>query len=122
MRSAHWIPFETEIKNQFKAKRQGKLCLPKECSDIYKPSRQYGEIRAAVGSGATSATYEYNEDSIRISKTAGGAKHTYYLNGTQIVAEEWSNKLLIYLYDESGSPIGMQYRTTSYAEGVFDTY
>ena len=25
-------------------------------------------------------------------------------------------------YDASGSPIGMQYRTTSYAEGVFDTY
>ncbi len=40
----------------------------------------------------------------------------------QIVAEEWGNKLLIYLYDESGSPIGMQYRTASYAEGVFDTY
>ncbi len=83
----------------------------------WKNGRQLASI-----SGATSATYKYNEDGIRISKTAGGAKHTYYLNGTQIVAEEWSNKLLIYLYDTNGSPIGMQYRTTSYAEGVFDTF
>ena len=29
---------------------------------------------------------------------------------------------LYYLYDDSGSPIGMQYRTPSYAEGVWDTY
>ena len=52
----------------------------------WKIGRQLASI-----SGATSATYEYNEDGIRISKTAGGVKHTYYLNGTQIVAEEWSN-------------------------------
>ncbi|MBR6782128.1 MAG: RHS repeat-associated core domain-containing protein, partial [Clostridia bacterium] len=29
---------------------------------------------------------------------------------------------LIYLYDESGSPIGMQYRKSSYAANVFDTF
>ncbi len=28
----------------------------------------------------------------------------------------------MFLYDENGSPIGMQYRTASYAEYVFDTY
>ena len=28
----------------------------------------------------------------------------------------------MYLYEADGSPIGMQYRNTSYAEGVFDTY
>ena len=28
----------------------------------------------------------------------------------------------MYLYDESGSPIGMQYHTNSMAEGTFYTY
>ena len=32
-----------------------------------------------------------------------------------IVSETRGDILLIYLYDESGSPIGMQYRETSYA-------
>ncbi len=30
--------------------------------------------------------------------------------------------MLIYLYDENGSPIGMKYRSQYYAEGVFDCY
>ena len=30
--------------------------------------------------------------------------------------------MLVYLYDESGAPIGLQYRQSSYAAGVFDTY
>ena len=38
------------------------------------------------------------------------------------MSEEWDDELLLYLYDTDGSPIGMQYRNTSYAEGVFDTY
>ena len=38
------------------------------------------------------------------------------------MAEEWGNHLVLYLYDADGSPIGMQYRNTAYAEGTFDTY
>ena len=76
----------------------------------------------ATVSGAANLSFEYNEEGIRTSKTANGVEHIYHLNGSTIVAEEWGNKLLIYLYDANGSPIGMQYRTTSYAEGVFDTY
>ena len=30
--------------------------------------------------------------------------------------------LLYYLYDETGSPLGMQYRTSNYASGTFDFY
>lgn len=29
---------------------------------------------------------------------------------------------MYYLYDETGSPIGMQYRTSNYASQVFDAY
>ena len=41
------------------------------------------------------------------------------MNGSQIVSEIWGNNTLIYLYDETGSPIGMQYRTSSMEEGEF---
>lgn len=44
------------------------------------------------------------------------------MNGTQIVYETWGEHLLVYFYDSEGSPIGMQYRNTSYSEGVFDVY
>jgi len=66
--------------------------------------------------------FVYNADGIRTSKTVNNVEHIYTLNGTQIVSESWYNNLLIYLYDESGSPIGMQYRTTSYAANTFDTF
>ena len=44
------------------------------------------------------------------------------LEGSRIVSEAWGNNLLIYLYDESGSPIGMQYRNTNYDSYDFDTF
>ena len=59
-------------------------------------------------------------------KIVTGIKHNYYLDGSQIVAETWTlsgiEYLLYYLYDETGSPIGMQYRTSNYASRVFDAY
>ena len=72
--------------------------------------------------GLSLPKFKYNADGIRTSKTVGGIEHVYTLNGTQIVSEAWGDYLLIYLYDESGSPIGMQYRTSSYAADVFDTF
>ena len=51
-----------------------------------------------------------------------GVEHTYHLSGSQIVAEEWGSNLCVYLYDADGSPIGMQYRTTSMAKGDFYTF
>ena len=82
------------------------------------------EGRKLVGAvkGSKTMSFTYNDEDIRTSKTVNGVKHTYYLNGTQIVAEEWGDKLLVYLYDASGSPIGMMYSTTSYAEGAFDVF
>ena len=59
---------------------------------------------------------------IRTSKTVTGTTHYYTLNGSQILTEQWGNIFIVYLYDESGSPIGMQYRTNSMAEGTFYTY
>ena len=74
-------------------------------------------------------TYEYNADGIRTYKKVYDldmddySEHEYILNGTQIVAEIIDGNItLIYLYDENGSPIGMKYRTRTYAQGVFDTF
>ena len=67
-------------------------------------------------------SFTYDDNSIRTSKTVNGVVHTYQLNGSQIVSESWGDKLLVYLYDASGSPIGMMYSTTSYAEGAFDVF
>ena len=72
--------------------------------------------------GSNTMSFTYNDEGIRTSKTIDGVKHTYHLNGSQIVAEEWEDKLLVYLYDAAGSPIGMMYRTASYAEGTWDTF
>ena len=66
--------------------------------------------------------FRYNDDGIRTSKTVNGTEYVYTLNGSRIVSETRGDILLIYLYDESGSPIGMQYRKSSYAANVFDTF
>ena len=67
-------------------------------------------------------SYTYNSDGIRTSKNIDGVLHEYILDGALIVAEKWSDKLIVYLYDENSSPIGLKYRTSSYAEGVYDYY
>ena len=71
-------------------------------------------------------TYTYNSDGIRTSKTIDGVEHIYHLSGTQVLSEEWNEgtlqHLLIYIYDASGSPIGMAYRDSTYVSGDFDFY
>ena len=82
-----------------------------------------GRRLATAVKGSNSLSFEYNDDGIRTSKTVNGVVHTYYLHGSQILAESWEDKLLIYLYDASGSPIGFQYRNnSSYAQGDFASY
>ena len=72
--------------------------------------------------GQSLLKFKYNADGIRTNKIVNGADHVYTLNGSQIVSEAWSTHLVIYLYDESGSPIGLQYRSKTYAANTFDTF
>lgn len=46
----------------------------------------------------------------------------YNINSSQIIAEKWENNLLIYIYDEAGSPIGLMYRNSTYASSVYDSF
>lgn len=71
-------------------------------------------------------------EEIRTVKTNGSTIHHYTLNGSQIVTEtgtaksssgaETPNHFLVYLYDENGAPIGLQYRNKTYGTYTFDTY
>ena len=67
-------------------------------------------------------TYTYNDEGIRIAKNDRGTLHTYQVDGTQIVSETWGIHTIFYVYDENGSIAGMRYRTSNYAEGVFDEF
>ena len=72
--------------------------------------------------GQSVLTFAYNDEGIRTSKKSGSLEHIYTLDGSRIVSETIGTVLLVYLYDESGTPIGLQYRTSSYEAGQFDTY
>ena len=86
--------------------------------------RQLASI--SMNYGAMVYSFEYNNSGIRTSKTVNGIEHVYTLNGSQIVTESWVQNnvehVIVYLYDESGMPIGMQYRTSNYAWGEFDNF
>jgi RHS repeat-associated protein len=88
--------------------------------DLTWEGRQLMEMSTA--GGQFKYTFEYNDEGLRTSKTSSGLTHKYVWEGSTIVSEAWGNHFIIYLYDESGSPIGMQYRAKTYDEGVFDTY
>ena len=75
---------------------------------------------ASVGSNTLSFTYDH--DGIRTSKTVNGVVHNYTVSGSLILTEEWGTNLVVYLYDANGAPVGMRYRTSSMAEGVFYTF
>ena len=59
-------------------------------------------------------------------RTIDVIQHDYYLNGTQIIAETWTQSgieyLMYYLYNENGAPIGLHYRTSNYASSAFEYY
>ena len=80
--------------------------------------------RRLVGAtrGSDTLSFTYNDDGIRTSKTVNGVKTTYYLSGSQILAEVTPSYEIMYIYDASGSPVGMQYRSFTYANGVYDVY
>ncbi len=64
----------------------------------------------------------WRPEGIRTSKTKNGVTTTYYLNGSQIMAEETSGNIIVYIYDASGAPVGMQYHAASYVDNVWDTF
>ena len=52
-------------------------------------------------------------DGVRIGKS-GAKTATYTVCGTQILSESSGSNTTYYLYDESGSPVGLTYKGTTY--------
>ena len=72
--------------------------------------------------GGVTYSFTYNDEGIRTGKISSSGKHTrYILDGSKIVAETTDTETIVYIYDETGSPIGVQYRLNSYAEDAWDT-
>ena len=91
------------------------------------------ELQSYFDGDYTTTTYSYNADGIRTRKDIYNEDydetetHEYILSGTQIIREtvyldEIEQYTLVYIYDELGAPIGIKYRTPSYADGVYDCY
>ena len=76
----------------------------------------------SANNGSNSYSFTYNADGIRTSKTVNGETTYYFLNGSQIIGEEKEGNITLYIYDESGSPIGMQYHVANQSETVWDVY
>ena len=85
-----------------------------------------GRQLASATNGTNNLSFTYNADGIRTSKTVNGVKHTYLLSGSTIMAEYWQQSgiqhVLIYLYDITGAPVGMMYRTNAYAADTYDYF
>ena len=71
-------------------------------------------------------SFEYDEDGIRTAKIVDGVRHEYIVNGSQILAEKWTQNgmqyMMVYVYDENGAPIGIKYRDDTYSEGEYSCY
>ena len=72
--------------------------------------------------GGNSYAFVYNSDGLRTQKTVNGVVHNYYYSGALLLAEEWNNHLMVFLYDANGSPVGIKYRKTDDATGTWSSY
>ena len=72
-----------------------------------------GRQLASLQNGNSVVNYTYNADGVRIGKS-GAKAAAYTVSGTQILGENNGSNTTYYLYDESGSPIGLTYKGKTY--------
>ena len=93
----------------------------------YSPSGTYtftwsGRQATTIKKGSLIYNFTYNDEGMRTSKTVNGVTTTYYVSGTQILAEETNGNVTVYLYDSEGAPLGMQYHGANYAADAWDVF
>ena len=64
------------------------------------------------------ATYTYDSDGLRLTKTINGVEHKYLWQGSKLVSEYYDGKELEFFYDESGNPYAFSYKASSTATPV----
>ena len=75
-----------------------------------------------TSTGSIVASYTYDVDGLRQTKTVGGVEHRYVWQGNKLVSEYWDGKELEFFYDESGMPYAFSYKSSSSATPVFYYY
>lgn len=81
-----------------------------------------GRRLASATLGSKAMTFTYNDAGLRTSKTVNGVTTEYFYSGSLLMAQQTGDEILMFFYDESGSPLGFQYRNGTYASGVYDEY
>ena len=51
-----------------------------------------------------------------------GVTTEYFYSGSLLVAQQTGDEILMFFYDESGSPLGFRYRNGTYVADVWDEY
>ncbi len=67
-----------------------------------------GRQLTGISNSSNSYSYTYNADGIRTSKTVNGTTTTFFLNGTQILAQKKGDSdISWFFYDSTGTRVGM---------------
>ena len=85
--------------------------------DSYTFTWKNGRELATLTKGATSVTYNYNADSVRIKKTVNGIVHEYVVDGYKILEEKYGTTVLKFTYDENDAPQSISVNGTVYYYG-----
>ena len=76
------------------------------------------QLKSFTKSDGTAISYTYNANGIRTSKTIGGIRHDYTLDGAKILREAWYasgvDRYIIPLYDNEDSVCGINYCGTPF--------
>ena len=70
---------------------------------------QNGRQLASLSGNGLTASYTYDVDGLRTSKTVNGVKHEYYYIGERLQHEKYGNVKLWFFYDSDGNPSGVRY-------------
>lgn len=62
----------------------------------------------------TAATYTYNHNGQRASKTVGAVKHTYFYSGNILIREKAGSLDMRFSYDSVGNPVSILYNDVEY--------
>ena len=80
---------------------------------------QNGRQLTSLNGNGTTASYTYDTDGLRTSKTVNGVKHEYYYIGDRLQYEKYGNTQLWFFYDSDGTPSGLRRKDAS---GTNDYY
>lgn len=75
----------------------------------YTLSWQNGRQLVSLSGNGVTASYTYDIDGLRTSKTVNGVKHEYYYVGNRLQYEAFGSSKLWFFYDVDGNPSGVRY-------------